>query len=260
MQKKWQNILTDLIKWIHCCLDIESRLTDNEYSYESRSKAQNITFQTSLRPWILMQGSARSTKSAVCDLNVTKKRQISKLKIQNFWIRPIQNRFQDWARTASTKVQEKGFIWKTPRPEIFVRPWKSREHRRLTIVWPSVKQFRGARRHNKRSSTVDVTKMNCYIVLTNEGRPVTPLAPLSLSLSDLAEPEETLVEAFFACLCASAYYVSGPSLFESPSPGPISPPSLLLHPLRSSFGLRLGWFCGARAKHVFCQFLLFPVW
>lgn len=24
-------------------------------------------------------------------------------------------------------------------------------------------------RHNKSSSTVDVTKMNCYIVLTNEG-------------------------------------------------------------------------------------------
>lgn len=57
-------------------------------------------------------------------------------------------------------------------------------HRRLTIVWPAVKQFRGAGRRNKRSSTVDVTKMNCYIVLTNEGRPVTPLGPLGLSLSE----------------------------------------------------------------------------
>lgn len=58
---------------------------------------------------------------------------------------------------------------------------------------------------------------------------------------------------------SSLYYVSGPA--------PPSHPDLLLrhlsfspfhsprvHPSRSS-----GWFCGARAKHVFCQFLLFPV-
>lgn len=33
----------------------------------------------------------------------------------------------------------------------------------------AIRRARGARvRHNKRSSTVDVTKMNCYIVLTNE--------------------------------------------------------------------------------------------
>lgn len=77
-----------------------------------------------------------------------------------------------------------------------------------TIVWRAVKQFRerGAGRHNKSPSTVDVTKMNCYIVLTNEGR---DRSPSSLSSSSL------LARSFFARSSLASYYVSGPSLLSS---------------------------------------------
>ena len=83
---------------------------------------------------------------------------------------------------------------------MFVRPWRRRRERTRwgraartrvptsTIVsagaeWNNSGEERAKKgeedsaRHNKSPSTVDVTKMNCYIVLTNEGRTGHPVRP-----------------------------------------------------------------------------------
>jgi len=92
----------------------------------------------------------------------------------------------------------------------------------LTIVWPATRRsdvleesrLRTRARRNKRSSTVDVTKMNCYIVLTNEGRRRERERKRGRhSPRSLRRNEESGL-LFFPLLPAasSLYYVSGPAL------------------------------------------------
>ena len=121
----------------------------------------------------------------------------------------------------SSSIGSKGPTSRLPHLQLFLRPWRAREPPSVDNSLPiAVEQFQGAPRHNKRSSTVDVTKMNCYIVLTNEGRPLGPTPSPSL----LPGPSRWRMvdDVFLVCLCASSYYVSGPSLLESPSPS-VSP-------------------------------------
>lgn len=69
-------------------------------------------------------------------------------------------------------------------------------------------------RRNKRSSTADVTKMNCYIVLTNEGgRRERERKRGRHSPRSLRRDEESSLLFFPALPAASSpYYVSGPVL------------------------------------------------
>lgn len=92
----------------------------------------------------------------------------------------------------------------------------------------TIQHARGARaRRNKRSSTVDVTKMNCYIVLTNEGRKERKRERKRgrHSLRSLHRDEESGLLFFPSSPAASSpYYVSGPALLPVSSRSPPSPP------------------------------------